>query len=254
MQTSTSFTIRSRGIFTDKKESRCGLPVLCCLLAFSLPLSGCHKSTVAAATSNCPGTPVVHHGYATFYNATGYGACSDSSDNLMIGAMNSVDYAGSQICGATVVVTGPDGTIRIRIVDGCPGCSAGSIDLSPEAFALIADTALGKVPITWYIAASNVTGPIEYHFKSESSQYWTAVQVRNHRYPISTLEYAAADGKFTQVNRTTYNYFVQAGGMGKGPYIFRVTDIYGHTLIDSSIALEPGKDVPGKAQFPTCGS
>lgn len=219
----------------------------------SLLAAGCYQSPVAA-TMGCPSTPVVHKGYATFYNANGSGACTDSSDNLMVGAMNPVDYAGAQICGATVVVTGPNGTIRIRIVDECPGCAAGGIDLSPEAFALIADTSLGKVPITWYVAPSNVSGPIMYHFKSESSQYWTAVQIRNHRYPVSTLEYVAPDGKFTKVNRTNYNYFVQAGGMGKGPYIFRVTDIYGHTLVDSSIALEPGRDVPGSEQFPPCGN
>lgn len=202
----------------------------------------------------CPDSPVVHHGYATFYNATGAGACSyDTTTDLMVGAMNSVDYAGSEICGATVSVTGPKSTILIKIVDGCPGCSAGSIDLSPEAFALIADTSLGKVPISWYITASHVTGPIVYHFKSGSSQYWTAVQIRNHRYPISKLEYVAPDGKFTKVNRTTYDYFVQPGGMGKGPYIFRVTDMYGHTLVDSSIALTPGGNVRGDGQFPLCG-
>ncbi len=223
------------------------------LAALSLLAAGCYQSPVAV-TMGCPGTPIVHHGRATYYDATGNGACDDSSDNLMVGAMNTVDYAGSQICGATVVVTGPKGTIRIRIVDACPGCSPGGIDLSPEAFSLIGDTALGSVPITWYVAASNVTGPIVYHFKSESSQYWTAVQIRNHRYPVSTLQYVAPDGKFTDINRTTYNYFVVPNGMGTGPYIFRVTDIYGHSLIDSSIALEPGQDVPGKEQFAACGN
>lgn len=223
-------------------------------IALSAAAAGCYQSPVAT-TIGCPDTPVVHYGYATFYNATGAGACLyDTTSDLMVGAMNPIDYAGSRICGATVSVAGPKATILIRIVDLCPGCSAGGIDLSEEAFSLIADTALGKVPITWYITASNVAGPIVYHFKSESSQYWTAVQIRNHRYPVSTLEYVAPDGKFMDVNRTSYNYFVQTSGMGKGPFIFRVTDIYGHTLIDSSIALEPGKDVQGKAQFPLCGN
>jgi len=202
----------------------------------------------------CPDSPTIHRGEATFYNATGAGACSfdSSKTDLMVGAMNQFEYAGSQICGATVSVTGPSGTVVIRVVDLCPGCADGSIDLSPEAFAQIADTSLGRVPITWYIVENNVNGPILYHFMPASSQYWTAVQIRNHRYPIYSLEYLSSPGKFTMVDRTGYNYFVQPNGMGSGPYIFRVTDIYGHVVVDSAIAMMPGQDVPGHAQFQEC--
>ncbi len=175
-----------------------------------------------------------------------------SKTDLMVGAMNPFDYGGSQICGASVSVTGPNGTIIIRIVDLCPGCADGSIDLSPEAFAQIADTSLGRVPITWYVVGNDVSGPILYHFMPTSSQYWTAVQIRQHRYPIYSFEYLSSPGTFTKVNRTDYNYFVQPGGMGKGPYTFRVTDIYGHVLIDSTVALTPGGDISGHAQFPAC--
>lgn len=203
----------------------------------------------------CPAAPVVHSGDATFYTyASGAGACSFDStlNDLMVGAMNAIDYAGSQMCGAYVSVTGPLGTIQIRIVDLCPGCSAGGIDLSPSAFAKIADTSLGRVPIKWQVIPSMAITPIVYHFKDGSSQWWTAVQIRNHRYPIYSFEYLTAQKTFESVDRATYNYFVESGGMGPGPYTFRVTDIYGHTVTDSSIALTPSADVAGKAQFSTC--
>ncbi len=60
-------------------------------------------------------------------------------------------------------------------------------------------------------------------------------------------------GSWKRITRTSYNYFVVPGGLGKGPYAFRVTDIYGHVLVDSTVALTPGGDVSGHGQFPSCG-
>ncbi len=224
------------------------------VLTTAFIFAGCMESPVAV-TLGCPSTPTIYHGEATYYYATGAGACmfDSSGTDTMVGAMNPVDYAGSEICGASVSVTGPNGTILIRIVDLCAGCQAGDIDLSPQAFEQIADTTLGRVPITWFVTASPVTGPILYHFMAQSSQFWTAVQIRNHRYPILRIDYLSSRGSWTRISRTSYNYFVVPGGLGKGPYSFRVTDIYGHVLIDSSVALTPGGDVPGHAQFPYCG-
>ncbi len=197
----------------------------------------------------------MHTGEATFYTfASGAGNCMFDSTpgDLMVGAMNNTDYAGSAICGACVVVTGPQGTITVRIVDRCPECPQGNIDLSPLAFSQIADTSLGRVPITWQLTDCAVTGPIVYHFKDGSNPWWTAVQVRNHRYPVLRFEYLASNHEYRTVNRVDYNYFVEPTGMGPGPFTFRVTDIYGHVLIDTAIAHRENADVPGRAQFPPC--
>jgi expansin len=174
-------------------------------------------------------------------------------DDLMVGAMNQLDYDGSRICGACVKVTGPKGdTIRIRIVDRCPECPQGNIDLSPLAFSRLADTTLGRIPINWELVPCGVAGPIAYHFKDGSSRWWTAVQIRNHRYPVATLEYMTAPGTFKAVNRVDYNYFVESNGMGPGPYTFRVTDLFGRSLIDSNVVLTPDSTVFGAGQFPPC--
>jgi expansin (peptidoglycan-binding protein) len=94
-----------------------------------------------------------------------------------------------------------------------------------------------------------VEGPIVYHFKDGSNQWWTAVQIRNHRNPIVKFEYLDG-GSWVEVPRTTYNYFVEAAGMGPGPYTFRVTDIFGSTLTDSGIPHVENGDIPGNGQFP----
>jgi expansin (peptidoglycan-binding protein) len=198
------------------------------------------------------GGGATHTGEATYYGADGGGNCSfdPTPQDLMVGAMNQTDYANSAICGAYVELTGPNGTITIRIVDRCPECPAGNIDLSQQAFARIAELVKGRVPITWRIVSPEISGPIRYRFKEGSSQWWTAVQIRNHRNPIAKVEYLDKNGQFKTVPRMEYNYFVESSGMGPGPYTFRVTDSYGNVLTDSGIALKVAGEVAGTGQFP----
>jgi expansin len=203
---------------------------------------------VTAASAANP----IHQGIATYYGATGAGAClfDPSPADLMVAAMNAAEYNTAAVCGAYVRVTGPSGVVVVRIVDLCPECQAGHLDLSQEAFAQIADPVLGRVPISWQVISPELTDPISYHFKDGSNQWWTAVQIRNHRNPIASLEYHNGSAWVT-VARTDYNYFVQTNpGMGPGPYQFRVTDSYGNVLVDSSIAHVENGTVVGSTQFP----
>lgn len=198
-------------------------------------------------------TNPVHAGIATYYYATGAGACGfpASPGDLMVAAMNAEEYAGSAVCGETVQVWGPAGEVTVRIVDLCPECKAGHLDLSLEAFSAIAEPRLGRVNITWQVVSPALSGPIRYHFKDGSNQWWTAVQIRNHRNPVARFEYRNASGQWITVPRTSYNYFVQTNpGMGVGPFTFRVTDAYGNVLTDSGIPLLNNNGWDGAAQFP----
>lgn len=218
--------------------------------------------TLAQPASNHPlylpivaraNTNPVHQGIATYYDANGAGAClfDASPGDLMVAAMNAPDYHNAAVCGEYVFVTGPQGTVTVRIVDLCPECQAGHLDLSQRAFAQIADPRLGVVSITWQVISPPLAGPIAYHFKDGSNQWWTAVQIRNHRNPIARLEYLQAPNQWVAVPRTSYNYFVQTNpGMGPGPYAFRVTDSYGNVLTDSGIPLLVNATVNGGGQFP----
>jgi expansin (peptidoglycan-binding protein) len=146
----------------------------------------------------------LHTGIATYYDATGAGACSfdPSPNDLLVAAMNNAEYNNAAYCGAYVQVTGPQGTVTVRIVDLCPGCQTGHLDLSREAFAAIADLPQGVVSITWRVVSPNIAGPIAYHFMEGSSQWWTAVQVRNHRNPVAKLEFLDEGGQWVAVART----------------------------------------------------
>lgn len=195
-------------------------------------------------------------GDGTYYSATGDGSCSfgPSADQpLLVGAMNAPDYDNSNVCGTCAHIKGPNGEVTVRIVDLCPECKHGDIDLSPQAFEKLAPLVDGRITIDWQFVPCDVSGPIVYHFKEGSNQWWSAVQIRNHRHAIAKFEWQSSDGVWHDVPRVDYNYFIDDKGMGPGPYTFRVTDVEGGVVEDSGIPFVEAGDVPGKSQFPACG-
>jgi expansin (peptidoglycan-binding protein) len=207
----------------------------------------------AAIGSACLAAPAEEMGQATYYDADGTGNCSfDAGSDFLIAAMNATDYGDAVWCGACVDVTGPTGHVVVRIVDKCPGCSRGSLDLSETAFGMISPLSAGRVDISWHEVECPVTGPVSYDFQSGSSKFYTAIQLRNTRYPIATLESLDGSGVATALMRADYNYFIGANGIGPGPYTLRVTDQRGQVLDDTGIALDPGGESAGAAQFPVC--
>ena len=189
-------------------------------------------------------------GEGTYYAADGSGNCmfDRSPGDLDVAAMNAVQYAGSAVCGACATVMGPKGQVTVRIVDQCPGCKKGDLDLSPQAFDKIGEHSAGRIPITWSVVPCAVTGNVAYRYKEGSSQYWTAIQVRNHRLPIASLE-LQRDGAWMKVNRESYNYFVAPGGAGPGPVTVRITALDGQTREDTLPAVASGTVVQGAGQF-----
>jgi expansin (peptidoglycan-binding protein) len=221
-------------------------------LALAL-LAGCGRPSSEGAAGTCTPVPRAEMGDATYYEADGTGTCSfDASPrDRMVAAMNGADYAHAAWCGACLAVTGPNGTIAVRVVDECPGCKRGDLDLSEEAFAMLAPPSVGRIPITWHEVACPVSVPIAYRFKESSSAFWTAVQVRQHRYAIAKLE-SQVGGTWRELSRADYNYFVASSGLGTGPYVFRVTDVRGHVVFDPAIVFDDAAVRPGSAQFPAC--
>ncbi len=201
----------------------------------------------------CLAAPADETGDGTYYDADGTGNCSfDATTDFHVAAMNKPDYGDAEWCGACLQVTGPGGTSTIvRVVDSCPGCAHGDLDLSQTAFAELAPLSAGRIAITWHEVACDVTGPIGYQFKSGDTQYYTPIQIRNARYPIAKLE-VMQGGAYAEIPRVDYNYFVPAAGLGVGPFALRTTDQRGHVVEDSGIALGDGVTRDGAAQFPVC--
>jgi expansin (peptidoglycan-binding protein) len=193
-----------------------------------------------------------HSGVATFYStADGAGAClyDRNTADPNIAALNVSDWAGSAWCGACADVTSATGTVRVRIVDECPDCAVGQLDLHPDAFAKLAPVSAGRVPIDWTFVACDVTGPVKYKYKDGSNPYWTAVQVQNSRYPISKLESSADGTTWTEAARQDYNYFLNDHGFGSGLVQVRITAESGEALEDTLPTVQANAVTAGQAQF-----
>ncbi|HEX3046092.1 MAG TPA: expansin EXLX1 family cellulose-binding protein [Bacillota bacterium] len=207
----------------------------------------------------------IHNGMATYYS---YHPLGDKSKGKLsiggnctldpiptqyhIAAMNPSDYAGAGICGGYIQVIGPKGVVKAMVVDSCPECPKGCIDLDQKAFAEISDLETGRISIEWRIIPLDFLGndKIEYYFGPNSDQWFMEIQLRNLRYPLVRLEYwDNKTGEFIPLNRRNDNYF-EGKGLGTGPFTLRVTSIYGQQVEDQNIQLRPGQSIIGKSQFP----
>jgi Predicted solute binding protein len=55
----------------------------------------------------------------------------------------------NSLCGKKINASYEGKTVEVTIVDRCVGCKEHDLDLSPSAFADIADKGLGRIDITW---------------------------------------------------------------------------------------------------------
>lgn len=220
--------------------------------------SGSSAPAPAPANSPAPAGPppalgATRQGEGTYYvEATGDGSCmfGPSPDDMMIAALNTPDWSNAASCGGFAEVTGPRGSVTVRIVDRCPECKSGDLDFSPQAFDRIAERSAGRVPISWKLVAGEVQGPIQYRYKEGSTRFWVAIQVRNHRVPVAKLEILPAGAStWIEATRAEYNYFIHPNPITAGPLQVRVTALTGATV--QNILPEPqgGLVVVGTAQF-----
>ena len=211
-----------------------------------------------ASEVGCPAHVETPDALATYYvPGSGEGACSlPMPGGTFYAAIASADFAGSEMCGRCVRITGPEGAITAQIADECPaisGCAAGHLDLAGEAaFDAIANPFDGIVAIAWETVACDV-GETAMRLQFESSNpFYVKVEVQNHRHGVAAV--AMRDGaQWVDLPRTIDNHFERvAGGPFDQPYYFRITSVHGETV--ETIGITPANDVPIDAgvQFVPC--
>ncbi|GGK87342.1 expansin EXLX1 family cellulose-binding protein [Mangrovihabitans endophyticus] len=197
-------------------------------------------------------------GKATFYDlGDGLGHCSfpnPPADDLFV-ALGDTQYADAAACGSYLDVTGPHGTVRVKVLDSCPECAAGHLDLSRTAFRRIADEVTGIVPISYRTVTGVATsGGLSARIKDGSSQYWFAVLIDNHANALSKVAVSSGGGRYRSASRSDFNYWIIDGGAGPGPFRIKVTDVYGHTATLRDITLSPEKTQKTSARLTGGGS
>ncbi|KAK0532200.1 hypothetical protein OC834_002687 [Tilletia horrida] len=91
-------------------------------------------------------------GKGTYYRV-GMGACGWHNDSdQFVAAIAQSQYRGGSYCGRNARVCHNGTCVTVKLVDECPGCSYGSLDLSPAAFRSLAPLRIGVIDISWSFA------------------------------------------------------------------------------------------------------
>lgn len=199
-----------------------------------------------AMTTMLPGGPAAAGpgggpaaGEAVYYNPVlAEDRCSIEplASNGLYASVPAGQYRGGAVCGAYLDITGPRGSVRTEIVDMCPGCTAGQLDLSSAAFARIQAPPQGTARISYQLARDPaLPGPLAVRVGPGSSAGSLAIQILNHGNPLSGVQ---VDGRALSVRSD--GYWIAGNGAGTGPFTIRVADAGGHDAVLTGITLHPG--------------
>ncbi|KAI0856456.1 RlpA-like double-psi beta-barrel-protein domain-containing protein-containing protein [Xylaria cubensis] len=106
--------------------------------ALATPL--CSNNSVAMRSQS-------YTGDITYYQP-GLGACGETnSDSDAVVAMSPSQYTGN--CGKSITITKDGKTAKAKVVDKCPACASGSIDVSSTVFQSLVDLSVGRTTVSW---------------------------------------------------------------------------------------------------------
>jgi len=203
----------------------------------------------------------IYTGDATAYGSEkSDGNCSyptdEYYDDMMYAALNSKQYKNDLGCGACAVVISteePYNPIRVRVLDKCPECKHGDLDLSDKAYRALVNKDPGRKKITWALIPCDIEiagypplvkpgDNIKFSFKSGSNKDWTEIKVYDTRYPVSKFA-VKVDGKYVQMARRNYNYWHREGhpALGEGPFDFLVELADGSQIEALGVEMKPQK-------------
>ncbi|KAI8969299.1 RlpA-like double-psi beta-barrel-protein domain-containing protein-containing protein, partial [Mycotypha africana] len=81
----------------------------------------------------------------------GIGSCGfqDTNDDQLVVALSKEVMSQGSYCGKQIKVTSKKGSVHLKVIDTCPGCARGDVDMSKAAFDKIGDYDKGHVDISW---------------------------------------------------------------------------------------------------------
>jgi expansin (peptidoglycan-binding protein) len=203
------------------------------------------QNTTSAACAAPPTGNTVRTGKATFYDlGGGKGNCSFPSApaNDLFVALGNSQYSAGAACGSYLDVTGPKGKVRVKVIDRCPECAAGHLDLSRTAFKKIADEVQGIIPVKYKAVVNPATpGPLSVRFADTSTRWWFAVLIDNHANPLTSVKVKGPGRSSRSAQHMNDNHWVINADVGTGPFSLTFTDAYGHTGTATGVKLRPGR-------------
>ncbi|KAF5022481.1 hypothetical protein F66182_5453 [Fusarium sp. NRRL 66182] len=155
------------------------------------------------------------------------------------------------VCGNCIEVTGPTGrTIKAMIVDKCPECARGHLDLFENAFSAVGGVN-GLVNTRWRSISCDITSPLVLRNKEGTSQWWFSMQVRNSNLPVTRLDVSTDGGRtWVGTTRMDYNFFENPSGFRVNTVDVRVTSSTGSTIIVRNVNMNPSTEFRAGSNFP----
>ncbi|CAH0478943.1 unnamed protein product [Peronospora belbahrii] len=131
-----------------------------------------------------------YEGYGTVYSLS---SPFDGNCNFMswpkdavtkYAALNAEQWDETMNCGRCAKVSCTDASCTgqseiVYIMDQCPGCAYGDLDLSSDVFEGITGQSYTKLSIEWMFVDCPITNNVQFCLKTGSSESWVAVQPAN---------------------------------------------------------------------------
>ncbi|MFE7744537.1 expansin EXLX1 family cellulose-binding protein [Nocardia sp. NPDC057455] len=156
--------------------------------------------------------------------------------------LSTPDFGHADLCGAFLDIASPRGSVRALVVDRCPACAPGQLELSAAAFARIADPADGVARVGYRLVRDpQPAQELTYEVQPDSSASWFGVLFGGSGNPLRAAAVRpAAGGPWRPLIRRADNYWTLSGA-GPGPFTARVTDVYGNEAEITDVMVEPGR-------------
>jgi len=184
-------------------------------------------------------------------NSGGTTACGFGGKELpaSVAAVDTANFRRSAACGACV---------RVRTVTSGASVVVPIVEASGSGGMLLSRAAMDQIApgadvatVDWTLVACDVgTSPVHYRIKDGTTASYLAIQVRNARYPLSSVSIVTTAGLRALTLRSDGSW--ETSGAGTGPVTFRLTDINGQSFDDANVRLVPQSDFVGQGQFPAC--
>ncbi|OWZ03900.1 hypothetical protein PHMEG_00024289 [Phytophthora megakarya] len=198
-------------------------------------------------------------GDGTPYNlaAVGNGNCafmsawSQASTNYV--AVNQAQWDGLKHCGQCIEATCIDSkckdnktSVTLQVVDRCPECKYGDLDMSPGALTKIVGYNPGRIKIGWkYVDCPN-PGTVKVCLKQGSNPYWIAIQPTNTRIAVKGLSINGMTG--TLLDGAYYYYIQSKDKVAYDKIKVDVTSVNGD-IVSGTYSMKIGECVDTKKQF-----
>ncbi|KAF4320450.1 hypothetical protein JM18_003582 [Phytophthora kernoviae] len=142
-------------------------------------------------------------------------------------------------------------TAVVQILDRCPECSSGDLDLSPTVFKNITGSDPSRLSIRWRFVDCPSPGTIEVCLKSGSNGYYVAVQPTNTLVGVETV---TINGESTTMVDSAYYYLITStSDVDLTTVAVSITSVDGE-VIEGTYSLTAGECTDTKKQFTSSGS